>query len=746
MLKISTTNAFLLTSLLFFGAISYAENQPWPLKRTIDLSSGFGDFRPNRFHAGVDLRTGGAVGAKVYSPVDGYIWRVRMSYRGYGKGLYVRGDDGCFYVFGHLSKFAEPLETAVRKEQFRKERYYVVVDFPRDSIRVKQGQLIAYSGKTGIGAPHLHFEKRTPDNVPIDPLNHGFVLDDATPPSFERIGFHLLDNHSLFSNGRRKMFLPVRKISDTEYVLDTVLYMNAPFGVLTHCYDQMRPGGMRQAVKKLVLMIDDLPTYGYEADSLPFETGYRVNFTYEPFEAATGEKRVRRLYVRQRSANLIDPLRDIGPMLSRGLHRGEIVATDAFGNRSTLKFSFVRGPGSYLYRMERAEDDGYYLRPPDGKILNAVEVESIGAEVMKDGRWTSLPASNVIALDSGRVKVLRDPECQDCCMRLVWKSKLGVSAVDIYFGPEEQHPSRGRWNRFRAEELGVVAYGEPDDAACGYRRHYIDRSGGQPGDRSGGPNEYGFETDLFSLREFSKHAFGSGMLERSLLNDTSTVVGFWYDQGDSILSVDSIFSISASHSDTPPMMSMAITVAEASDTSPQLLASPVYEVTPEAFVLKEPLRFALNLPTSNPLNKHAGLCWYDPNEEEWVWIDEEAEDDNLAAGPSLGGGLFAAIIDTTAPKLTDLNLKRGHRYWNKKLRVRFNLEDNLSGFEDDRSLDVRIDGNWLLPEFDIEDGEVVATLKEPLALGHHTLTVAATDRAGNKTEREVEFEVISRSK
>jgi len=42
--------------------------------------------RSGRFHVGLDLRTGGRVGARVYAPVDGYIWRVKMAYLGYGKG------------------------------------------------------------------------------------------------------------------------------------------------------------------------------------------------------------------------------------------------------------------------------------------------------------------------------------------------------------------------------------------------------------------------------------------------------------------------------------------------------------------------------------------------------------------------------------------------------------------------------------------------------------------------------------
>ena len=170
----------------------------------IDLSNGFGDYRDGRFHTGLDLRTGGAVGLPVYSPVDGYIWRLKMSYVGYGKGLYVKGADGFVYVFGHLSAFAPAIDTVVKRAQYRTERYAVDLILPSDSLPVKQGSIIAYSGESGAGAPHLHFEKRLTDEYPLNPLTHGFSLPDKVRPTLSRVGFQQVDDHSLFEKGQDK--------------------------------------------------------------------------------------------------------------------------------------------------------------------------------------------------------------------------------------------------------------------------------------------------------------------------------------------------------------------------------------------------------------------------------------------------------------------------------------------------------------------------------------------------------------
>ncbi|MCX6835275.1 MAG: M23 family metallopeptidase, partial [candidate division Zixibacteria bacterium] len=327
------------------------------MKGDIDLSSGYGDYRSGgRFHVGLDLRTGGQIGAKVLSPVDGYVWRIRVSYSGYGKGLYLKGNDGYIYVFGHLSGYNETIQSVVTDDQFRLERYFVDLQFPSDSIPVKLGQLIAYSGETGAGGPHLHFEKRTGDNVPLNPLSHGFRLEDRTPPLFERLGIHLLDDRSLFSGGLRTMFLAVKKTSAGQYQVTQPVTLSTPFGLLADCFDLTRPDGRRQAVYRLTLTIDDSLYYESTLDSLSYDIGPIVDLIYEPTQAAEGDQRVRRAY-RPVAGDWIWKAAGesyggkgtgrcaygfgISPVL--GEHRAVIAAEDVFGNRSelVLRFNYV---------------------------------------------------------------------------------------------------------------------------------------------------------------------------------------------------------------------------------------------------------------------------------------------------------------------------------------------------------------------------------------------------------------------
>ena len=166
----------------------------------MDRGAGFGEMRANRFHSGVDIRTGGAAGEAVFSPVEGYVWRVRTSYEGYGEVIYIIGNDGYYYVFAHLAKFIPSIDNYVKTAQLSSKRYFVDLYPPAESLKIRKCQLIAQSGQTGAGAPHLHFEKRSPDNQPLNPLSHGFSLSDDFRPMFTRVGFHILDDTSMFDS------------------------------------------------------------------------------------------------------------------------------------------------------------------------------------------------------------------------------------------------------------------------------------------------------------------------------------------------------------------------------------------------------------------------------------------------------------------------------------------------------------------------------------------------------------------
>jgi hypothetical protein len=162
-----------------------------PLGMDIGLSATFAEIRTGHFHAGIDMRTGGAVGQPVYAAADGYVAKVSISPWGGGKILYIKHPNGYTTVYMHLNGYAGPLAKAVLDEHYARRSYTISKLFAPDEFPVKQGQVVAYSGNTGgSGGPHLHFEVRRggaadlhTHTTTINPLRFGLPYKDSVKPT-----------------------------------------------------------------------------------------------------------------------------------------------------------------------------------------------------------------------------------------------------------------------------------------------------------------------------------------------------------------------------------------------------------------------------------------------------------------------------------------------------------------------------------------------------------------------------------
>ena len=159
------------------------EPQP-PLDIPLVLSGTFAELRDNHFHGGIDIKTEGRSGMKVYSAEDGYVSRISVSPYGYGNALYIRHPQGYTSVYGHLNAFATEIDQWV-EDQLRDRSKNDGNLYPSsEQFKVTRGQLVAFSGNTGGSfGPHLHFEIRdTRTEEPLNPLEFGIEVKDTRKP------------------------------------------------------------------------------------------------------------------------------------------------------------------------------------------------------------------------------------------------------------------------------------------------------------------------------------------------------------------------------------------------------------------------------------------------------------------------------------------------------------------------------------------------------------------------------------
>jgi murein DD-endopeptidase MepM/ murein hydrolase activator NlpD len=155
-----------------------------PLDIPLVLSGTFAELRSNHFHGGIDIKTQGRSGLKVYSVADGYVSRIAVSPYGYGNALYIRHPEGYTSVYGHLNAFSPAIEEWV-ENQFRDRSKNDGNLYPAtDQFPVAKGEFVAFSGNTGGSmGPHLHFEIRdTRTEEPLNPLEFGLKVKDTRKP------------------------------------------------------------------------------------------------------------------------------------------------------------------------------------------------------------------------------------------------------------------------------------------------------------------------------------------------------------------------------------------------------------------------------------------------------------------------------------------------------------------------------------------------------------------------------------
>jgi len=234
------------------------------------FTSGFGEVRSLRLHAGIDYSTKRERGMPVLAPAGGWISRLAADYSGYGLQLVLTDSLGRRHLFAHLSAFRDDL--AARLEQARQDsgRYAHVLDFPPGEFPVHLGEVIALSGDTGNGPPHLHYELRAAhQDICFNPRRHGLRVPDALPPHLE--GLALLPLAAGARVGGRLLpwrLAPVLEGENRWRVADT-LECEGPLGFALHAWDRLPDNGARPMPWQVVVVEGADTLFRLSLDAFP---------------------------------------------------------------------------------------------------------------------------------------------------------------------------------------------------------------------------------------------------------------------------------------------------------------------------------------------------------------------------------------------------------------------------------------------------------------------------------------------
>ena len=326
----------ILLIILFSSNLTFSQDYINPLDFRLLLSGTFGELRGNHFHAGIDFKTKGVEGQNIYAIADGYISRIKVSSYGYGKALYINHLDGKTSVYAHLQKFSEKIDTIVKKEHYKRKQFEINI-FPKaNSIKVKQGEIIALSGNSGSSqGAHLHFEIRdTKTEHPLDPLDYGFKVIDNISPILKEIKIFDIDNHDLSSTYK------ISKKNKKYYTQDTI-YSNSKVGIGIYTYDQSNDAYNKNGVNDIKMYIDSVLIYHFELDQLDFSKNKYINAHIDYEEKVLSKRKFHKCF---RLPN--NSLKNYKTLINNGYyklddnknHLVEIEVSDSYDNVSNLSF------------------------------------------------------------------------------------------------------------------------------------------------------------------------------------------------------------------------------------------------------------------------------------------------------------------------------------------------------------------------------------------------------------------------
>lgn len=258
-----------------------------PLNLPLTCSGTFGELRPNHFHGGIDLRTGGKIGEKVYAAAEGYVSRIKISAWGGGKMLYITHPNGYKTVYMHLNDYSGAIGAWVKRYQEEHQVYAFDQKIAPGVLNVAKGEVVAHTGNTGAsGGPHLHFEiRKSDDDRQINPLYFGFRYTDNIAPKIKGIRLYTENGEAVnvkLAPSQESYSKSAHKRQDTEQrwneaeATDTITVYGA-FYTGIWATDMAEGWTMNNGITEIELTVDGIPYWHYNASSYRIEDIRAIN-------------------------------------------------------------------------------------------------------------------------------------------------------------------------------------------------------------------------------------------------------------------------------------------------------------------------------------------------------------------------------------------------------------------------------------------------------------------------------------
>ncbi len=718
----------------------------WPTEAGRQVTATFGDMRPRRYHAGLDISTGGANGHAVNAIEDGYVERIRVSTSGYGKAIHLRLKDGRVALYAHLQRFAPDMDDLVLGRQQQRQRYAVDLRFKPTDFPVLKGDIIGFTGDTGtISGPHLHFEIRDEANRPLNPLASGLEMEDEGLPLFKSLAVIPLGANARAHGSPLPSVLIPRMVRPGWYVLDDTIAVSGPVALAVQAYDQVP--GMRyyHTLYGLSLSVDGLRHYGVQFDRFRFQEGALMELERDYRLWRLEEDDYHRLSTTVHSENLSFVLPGSGGALNLepGYHPFAVKIWDKEQNIAVLRGVLANTPPTAVTASAEWSDDeqGWVISLESTARLRAYHVFLFTARGKVAGSFSHRLKPDqagstrfVVPESRGRQRILQIIATDH------WGARLEPLHVSLI--PAGDMPGQRQFELLLEPGYGSLAIQIKSDlylpeapeiiliTSSGARRYPTRMVSPTaflappiPLAQLDGLSEVRVRVNLQPAYEVRLPVRGVVVPpdDRRQLSD-----------GDDLLRVE--FRPGTFYDST--FVWLSVVDAEPPDSAAFVLR-PV-QIGPLTVPLSGPMGLQMKVPPNRLLPDHAGLFYLD-RKEGWTFMQPAglASRENLVRtrayrALATSAEIFALIEEHEPPEVAILRPGRGATYAAQDLnRIRVFVDDRISGIANENAIRITLDGQPVIFEYNTLRKIAHYNLLGRLSPGEHQVTVSAVDQVGN---------------
>ncbi len=346
-----------------------------PLEIPLRLSGNFGELRSNHFHAGIDIKTQGVTGQKLFAIADGYVSRIRVAANGYGKAIYIHHPEKeVTSVYGHLKAFNDQIASYIKDRQYKNQSFEIQLFPEKNQFPVKQGELIGYSGNSGSSdGPHLHFEIRKITNQhPINPLHYKFDIADNIAPEIFNLAVYPRNKNSIINGKNEKLILNAVSSENDQYKVaeENKLKLHGPVGFGIRTFDFLNGTPNWCGIYSLKLYIDSTLIYKHTMDEFSFSETRYINSFIDYESKIRNNSTLQKSFVQpHNNLSIYEFLRNDGyyNFDTDATHQVQYEVTDVYGNTSILNFEVQGTDGSNANHQHQDKEQAYEKVMPYNK-------------------------------------------------------------------------------------------------------------------------------------------------------------------------------------------------------------------------------------------------------------------------------------------------------------------------------------------------------------------------------------------